>query len=164
MRSHTQGPSPDVSVLGQLIRQSQLLGRPYLMFNPRGLPPDPINPQEESARSFSAPCTPGRDGQRAALLTATAISYRVSLDAGWPKAQNRGTNAMSKLVAEAIDALRKLPEERQDELAPLLIALAADETVGNLDRAKPYIAEANIQAGRFNTARRASYPCTRDAR
>jgi len=54
------------------------------------------------------------------------------------------------LMAEAIDALRKLPEERQDELAPFLIALAADETVGDLDWAKPYIAEAesDIQAGR----------------
>jgi hypothetical protein len=50
---------------------------------------------------------------------------------------------MTKLMAEAIDALRKLPEERQDGLAPLLIALAADETVGDLDWAEPDIAEAN---------------------
>jgi hypothetical protein len=57
---------------------------------------------------------------------------------------------MTKLMTEAIDALRRLPEERQDELAPFLIALAADETVGDLDWAKPYIAEAesDIQAGR----------------
>ena len=57
---------------------------------------------------------------------------------------------MTELMTKALEALRKLPDERQDELAPYLIALATDETVGDLDWAKPYIdeAEADIQAGR----------------
>lgn len=57
---------------------------------------------------------------------------------------------MTKLMTEAIHALCNLPDARQDELAPFLLALATGDKVGDLDWVKPYIAEAeaDIEAGR----------------
>lgn len=55
---------------------------------------------------------------------------------------------MTKLVTRALEALRKPPDEQQDELAPFLLALADDEPLTEADRAatggqKPRLHEVN---------------------
>lgn len=49
-------------------------------------------------------------------------------------------------MTKALEALRKLPDERQDELAPSLLALADDEPFTDADAAA--IAEAKAQLAR----------------
>jgi hypothetical protein len=53
---------------------------------------------------------------------------------------------MTELMTKALEALRKLPEERQDEIAPFLLALADDEPFTEADAAA--IAEAKAQLAR----------------
>jgi hypothetical protein len=53
---------------------------------------------------------------------------------------------MTELMTKALEALRKLPDERQDELAPFLLALADDEPFTEADAAA--ITEAKAQLAR----------------
>jgi len=53
---------------------------------------------------------------------------------------------MTELMTKALEALRKLPDERQDELAPFLLALADDEPLTAAD--KVAIAEAEAELAR----------------
>ena len=54
---------------------------------------------------------------------------------------------MTELMTKALEALRKLPDERQDELAPFLLALADDEPLTAADKAAIAEAEAELARG-----------------
>jgi hypothetical protein len=53
---------------------------------------------------------------------------------------------MTELMTKALEALRKLPEERQNEVAPFLLALTDEEPFTEADAAA--IAEAKAQLAR----------------
>jgi hypothetical protein len=55
---------------------------------------------------------------------------------------------MSKLLVEAFEKVKALPEERQDELARLLIELAADEPFQLTPEQEAEVAIAQAQAAR----------------
>ena len=50
-------------------------------------------------------------------------------------------------MTKALEALRKLPDERQDELAPFLLTLADDEPLTEADKAAIAEAEAELARG-----------------
>jgi predicted transcriptional regulator len=54
---------------------------------------------------------------------------------------------MTELMTKALEALRKLPDERQDELAPFLLALADEEPLTEADKAAIAEAEAELARG-----------------
>ena len=54
---------------------------------------------------------------------------------------------MTELMTKALEALRKMPKDRQDELARFLLAQANDGPFTDADRAAIAEAEAQIERG-----------------
>jgi hypothetical protein len=60
---------------------------------------------------------------------------------------------MTELMTKALEALRKLPEERQDEVAPFLLALADDEPCTEADAAAIAEAQGAVRTRRAGASR-----------
>ena len=51
---------------------------------------------------------------------------------------------MTELMTKALEVLRKLPDERQDELAPFMLALVDEELLTEAEKAAIAEAEAEL--------------------